>query len=208
MRKIELVSTHTEDKLAWINKELNCLGIYRYKFCKENDCYVCDIQGNFYSICHRQRTKSDNLYEQYRIKKLKGSIDRDGYITFRIRENGVKKHLKAHRMMLNAWIGVNEEKSVNHIDGNKLNNSLENLEWVTTLENNIHAIDNGLRCKTVTRTCGLYRINTSDWMTIYILNKHCGYSKTKLSKMNKCSRPIIADIIKRIDNVMKEVNFT
>ncbi|WP_216629218.1 hypothetical protein [Anaerococcus faecalis] len=42
-------------------------------------------------------------------------------------------------------------------------------------------------------------------MTIYILNKHCGYSKTKLAEINDCSRPVIAGIINRLDKVMKGV---
>lgn len=207
MSKTIVGFSHSKEMIKWIDSELNSIGIYNYKFCKENVCYICDELGNFYSVCHRQKTKSGNIYENYRIRKLKGSIDRDGYVTYRIRENGIKKHLKAHRMMLNAWIGTNPLKSVNHIDGNKLNNSLDNLEWTTTLENNIHALNSGLKSGKLQRRCGRYRINTADWMTIYILNKHCGYSKTKLAEINDCSRPVIAGIMNRLDKVMKGVIF-
>ena len=47
-------------------------------------------------------------------------------------------------MMLNAWIGEQPNLVVNHIDGNKLNNELSNLEWCTVKDNNIHAFKNGL----------------------------------------------------------------
>ena len=70
--------------------------------------------GNFYSICHRQYSKAGNLVEKYRIMKLNGSIDKYGYVTYRITIDGIKKHLKAHRMMLNAWIGERQNLVVNH----------------------------------------------------------------------------------------------
>lgn len=182
---------------------LSKIGVSDYRFCVENDCYVCDKEGNFYSVCYRSTTNNGGLYEKYRINKLKGSIDRDGYRTYKISLDGRRKHLKAHRLMLNAWKGVSN-LCVNHIDGNKLNNHLENIEWVTVKENNIHAIKNGLRSGVVTRRCGLYRIHTAEWMTIYVLNKHFNYSITKLAKSYKCSRPIISEIIKKIRGVMKE----
>ena len=55
--------------------------------------------------------------------KLNGSIDKYGYVTYRITIDGIKKHLKAHRMMLNAWIGERQNLVVNHKDGNKQNNA-------------------------------------------------------------------------------------
>lgn len=197
--------SHSIEKLKWIRRKLKELGIYEYRFCIENDCYVCDKKGNFYSVCYRRTTVSGNIFENYEIRLLNGSIDRDGYRTYRITQHGKRKHLKAHRMMLNAWKGVQPSLQVNHIDGNKQNNKLSNLEWVTQSENMKHAYDTGIKHKIFIRNFGMYRIFPADWMTIYVLNKHFNYSKTKLSKMYNCNRTVIRDITKRINNVMKEV---
>ena len=198
-------TTHDNAHLLWINEQLKRLGVNNYRFCAENDCYLCDINGNFYSVCIRQLSKTGNLIEKYAVRKLNGSTDRDGYMTYRIVVNGEKKHLKAHRMMLNAWIGEQPNLVVNHIDGDKKNNALSNLEWCTVAENNKHAIETGLKDGTTTRNWGAYRIPCCDWLSIYVLNKHCGYSQTELAKMNGCTRPIIHDIICKIDSIIPEV---
>lgn len=62
--------------------------------------------------------------------------------------NSVKKTLSEHRAVALAWVentrpGV--ATIVNHKDGNPLNNHYSNLEWVTYAENNVHAVETGLR---------------------------------------------------------------
>ena len=70
---------------------------------------------------------------------------------YKINENGYlrvyiyNKTYALHRLIALAFIdNTYNKEQVNHIDGNKLNNSIENLEWVTNKENQIHKIKNGL----------------------------------------------------------------
>lgn len=68
------------------------------------------------------------------------------YARVRLYKNGKSKDLVVHRLVAEAFIPNPERKpQVNHIDGNKRNNSVSNLEWCTQAENNRHAIDNGLQ---------------------------------------------------------------
>lgn len=194
-------TTHSEKNLLWISRELKSIGIYDYRFCPENDCYICDIEGNFYSVCKRQYSKAGNFIQKYRIEKINGSVDKDGYRTYRITVDGVRKHLKGHRMMMNAWVGVSDDQVVNHKDGDKQNNALSNLEWCTVAENNAHAIRMGLSDphRPNIKNC---KIPCADWMSIYILNRHCGISFSELGRRNGCSHDVISKIVRRIDRMM------
>ena len=61
------------------------------------------------------------------------------------RLNIQKKCYLLHRLVALTFIpNIHNKKQVNHIDGNKFNNTVENLEWVTNKENQIHKINTGL----------------------------------------------------------------
>jgi len=73
---------------------------------------------------------------------LKGFIHPKGYKHYFL---GYGDCSKAHRLVAEAFVPNPENKTeVNHIDGNKLNNNADNLEWVTHLENMQHAVKTGL----------------------------------------------------------------
>ncbi len=76
---------------------------------------------------------------------MKPNKDKDGYLTLNLFSNEGYKHFKVHRMVAECFI-VREDDNlqVNHIDGDKLNNTVENLEWVTNSYNVKHAYDIGL----------------------------------------------------------------
>lgn len=76
---------------------------------------------------------------------IKTSIDAKGYHRIRVTIEREKKGFKLHREVAKAFIPNPDNKpQVNHKDGNKTNNSVANLEWVTNKENSHHAIKNGL----------------------------------------------------------------
>lgn len=84
-----------------------------------------------------------NYYKSDRIIKV--SKNSKGYQQFTVSKNGISKSIKLHRILAELFIPkVDGKIFVNHKDGNKVNNNLENLEWCTHKENLKHAYDNGL----------------------------------------------------------------
>lgn len=77
------------------------------------------------------------------------TVNQTGYISLAlVGDDGATHHHKLHRLVAKAFLPNPENKpEVNHIDGNKLNNNVTNLEWNTTMENHRHARENGLRRK-------------------------------------------------------------
>lgn len=76
---------------------------------------------------------------------LKTQPDKKGYHRVRITIEREKMSYKVHREVAKAFLpNPNQLPQVNHKDGNKDNNAVENLEWVTNIENAHHAIENGL----------------------------------------------------------------
>lgn len=76
---------------------------------------------------------------------LKAQSDKKGYLRLRVTINREKRSYKIHREVARAFLPNPQNlPQVNHIDGNKNNNCVNNLEWVTNKENANHAIKSGL----------------------------------------------------------------
>ncbi len=94
----------------------------------------------------------EGLYQVSNLGRVKSLItnkilkpDIGLYKVVRLYKNKKGKRVYVHRLVASSFIINSDNKPmVNHIDGNKLNNKIENLEWVTCQENNRHAFDTGL----------------------------------------------------------------
>lgn len=119
-----------------------------------------DIKGyeGEYQISNKGRIKSlsktkvrDNITGiTYKTKEkiMRPACNKKGYLGTMIGRNGKTKSVKVHRLVAEAFIpNPLRLHEVNHIDGNKSNNSVENLEWVTHQENMAHAARENLMNK-------------------------------------------------------------
>lgn len=72
-------------------------------------------------------------------------VQKNGYAAVKLRSHNTKKTFLVHRLVASAFVpNPDNLPEVNHIDGNKLNNSFNNLEWVTHSQNMKHAVEAGL----------------------------------------------------------------
>lgn len=95
---------------------------------------------------------------------LKGRKSKSGYLQVSIKfDNDNKfKNQYIHRLVAENFLENNNELNiVNHKDGNKLNNNVENLEWVSQSYNIQHAHDNFLIKKTSNRHIGMFDKNNN-----------------------------------------------
>lgn len=121
---------------------------------------------------------------------LSGSIHKDGYIFATLHGN----QRPVHRIVAEAFIKNPERKpEVNHIDGNKMNNAVDNLEWVTSSENQKHAIEIGLQPKPVTTYKGKFTPEQRE--EIKQIWDSGMLSKRKLAEKYGVSHTCINDII-------------
>ena len=85
------------------------------------------------------------VYRNNKYHQLSPWVDNVGYYQVVFRQNGKRKYVRVHRLIAETLIpNPNNFSQVNHIDGNKLNNNINNLEWTTNAINTKHGYDNNL----------------------------------------------------------------
>lgn len=110
--------------------------------CEEHPNYFVTKAGRVYTSYVRGAQGKSNLAA---IRELSYGTDRDGYKRVVLSNNGEKTHIKVHQLVARQFLGEMEDgKCVNHIDGNKQNNSYANLEYISPKENTQHAHVSGL----------------------------------------------------------------
>jgi hypothetical protein len=120
--------------------------------------------------------------------------DRGGRLVFNARRDGLTRQFKVHRAVLLAFEGpCPDGMEVAHLDGNQLNNSLENLSYVTPKENNGHKVIHG------TQPMGskVYNAKLDEESVLEIRSKHPEMSYSKLAREYGVSVMTIAQVITR-----------
>jgi hypothetical protein len=108
---------------------------------KGNEIWKNHPSYNNYAVSNIGRVKN-NLNNNI-LKKRK---NKDGYLHAVLYKGGLPYTCKVHRLVLETFVGpCPEGHECNHKEGNKENNELENLEWVTKSQNMKHAFEIGLK---------------------------------------------------------------
>jgi len=109
-----------------------------------------------------------------------------GYRFVILSKDNKSKNFYVHKLVAQAFITNNKNKSqVNHIDGNKLNNTVTNLEWCTPLENSRHAIAHNLVPKGQDLSYSKLTLAQVNYIREQILNSYYrGMQKDLANKFN------------------------
>lgn len=142
--------------------------------------YEVSNKGKIKSLArdYNNRTLHDRIMKQY--------VGKTGYFCIRLCKNGKTKLFKVHRLIAEAFIdNPNKLPFINHLDGNKLNNSISNLEWCSPSRNIKHAYLTGLR-----RTQSVFQLDVEGkvlkmWGSISEASEKTGVD---ISKICSCCR--------------------
>ena len=106
---------------------------------------------------YNPKCKDCKQYKPEQIKKpseKKEKRKKQGYLTISLYKNNKGTSCYVHRLVAEAFIPNPEgNETVNHINGNKHDNNVENLEWCSYKENNVHAYITGLNDSSHRRNC-------------------------------------------------------
>ena len=131
--------------------------------------YIISSNGVIKSVARKNRLND-------KIKKQRK--DKDGYMIVNLHSDGKTKTLKVHRLLAEAFIyNPLNKPQVNHINGIKNDNRLQNIEWATQSENMQHSYDNGLTKASVGEKNGNSKLTTKDVEDMKKLRKFMTYQE-------------------------------
>ena len=134
-----------------------------------------DLKFNYYIY------DNGKVWSERSQKFLSAQLDKNGYEKVQmISKDGKRHRYSIHRLVMESFCPIKhmDAYQVNHIDGNKRNNSLQNLEWVTCKENIIHAIEHNLRAS----INGAAKLTPEQVIDIYIRANNGKERNVKLGK--------------------------
>lgn len=154
----------------------------------------CYEINEFGQVRSKRRTIIAKTGQTYEISEriLKPNITKNGYKLVHLCKNGVRKAEYVHILVAKAFLPNDSDSLIiNHINGNKKDCSLSNLEWCTYSANNQHAYDTGLKPKGE----GQYKakLSQADVIQIRAEGKHSTYQE--IASRYGVSKATIRDVL-------------
>ena len=151
--------------------------------------FIPEVKDRYF-ICD-----NGDLFTDFGQRKMKNST-KNGYVkNSLVLKDGTSKSFFRHRLVMLCFCPNEKanELQVNHIDGNKENNSIENLEWCANQENRIHAVKIGLAARLIGEENPASKLKEEDVLDIIndLLN-HIPFSQ--IMKKYGCSKSTISSI--------------
>lgn len=139
--------------------------------------YSVDTEGNVWSFMYGRK------------RKLSVSTNLQGYVKVGLSQGGKRKHPTIHRLVAETFIpNIQNKPQVNHIDGDKKNNNVTNLEWCSAKGNISHAYGSGLMEKGTTK---VVRVDNYGTERIYnSMSEASIENNVSVSSISRCCRGI------------------
>ncbi len=156
--------------------------------------YRISNKGRVFAL-PKNRTGRGGSDRPYKGKTLKRSLSQFGYMRVALTRNRELRTFQVHRLVTMGFIHNPENKpEVNHINGIKDDNRVENLEWVTRSENHIHAHKNGLKIPKCGEDHCMAKLNE---FQVRVIRKCPDFKNTELAKIFNVDTSHIGNIKKR-----------
>ena len=142
----------------------------------------------------RKKMYGGKISTYYRPDKILSPGLLRGYQHVTLRKDNKSKLFKVHRLVLQTFNPCNnyEKLQVNHKDGNKSNNKLDNLEWCSHQDNQLHRYQELYNNSKLSKYSYITK-NNGKWRLRGFQNKHIGYFETEQLAKQEYNRLIISN---------------
>lgn len=128
--------THSDEQVNQVASSIKEWAIF-------NDSFAVSRCGVIISLPRKCGSKNGSL-RSTPMRVISQYEDKDGYKLATCKGLSKNGQVRVHKLVAAAYLGDGNGLEVNHIDGNKANNNASNLEYVTSKENSMHAVEIGL----------------------------------------------------------------